>query len=519
MIIVCTASSDTYITDKIIDGDFRAKDANVGQASTLDLFKLYNETTLNGTSSQTEVSRALVKFDLSPISDLTGSIIDLNSSVFRATLEMKDIMTGHAIPRNFTLSVHPLSQTFDEGEGIDAGKFSDVHVANFVTASYTTQNNLWYTSGADGGGLLGASNIDYITSGNLNDGSGVVSFEKKQLFQKGTEDLLIDVTNLVSATIAGQIPDVGFRLSYTGSEETDTKTRFVKRFASRHVANPLLRPRLLVKFDDSIQDNHQDFYFDASGTLFLNSYLRSSRANLVSGSSLTAVTGSNCFILNLQHGLFNYNVTGSQHSQGTKKANGNINYMTGVYSASFGLASVESGLYNKRDSISKLLREKGEIEFTTFWKSIDGTVAFHTGSVVMKQPTRRSGQFGTREPQLIITNAEKSYSKNDTVRFKLFGRDLINENSAPVKTPYSLKSTIYEKIYYQVVDRVTGKIILSYDNKTDATKVSTDTEGMFFDFKMQALVPGRSYAFDFYVVDRGTSYLVQNRDSIFEVKA
>ena len=43
MIIVCTASSDTYITDKIIDGNFRATDANAGQAATLDLFKLYNE--------------------------------------------------------------------------------------------------------------------------------------------------------------------------------------------------------------------------------------------------------------------------------------------------------------------------------------------------------------------------------------------------------------------------------------------------------------------------------------------
>ena len=42
---------------------------------------------------------------------------------------------------------------------------------------------------------------------------------------------------------------------------------------------------------------------------------------------------------------------------------------------------------------------------------------------------------------------------------------------------------------------------------------------MFFDFKMQALIPGRSYAFDFYVVDRGASYLVRNRESIFEVKS
>ena len=514
MIIVCTASADTYITDKIIDGNFRATDANVGQASTLDLFKLYNETTLNGSSSQNEISRALVKFDLSPVNELTASILDLNSSNFRATLEMKDIMTGHAVPRNFTMSVFPLSQSFDEGEGIETGKFDDVHVANFLTASYTTQNNVWFASGANAGGLLGSADIDYISSGNLQDGNGLVSFEKKQLFSNGTEDMSIDVTSLVSASVAGQIPDLGFRVSFTGSQENDSKTRFVKRFASRHVGNPLLRPRLIINFDDSIEDHHQSFFFDSSGTLFLNSYLRSNRSNLISGSSLTAVTGNNCFVLQLNHGLFNHYVTGSQHTAGS-----NGTGVTGLYSASFALSSVESGLYNKRDSISKLLTEKGEVEFTTYWKSIDGTVAYHTGSVVMKRMDRRSGQFGSREPQIIITNAEKSYDSKDTVKFKLFGNDIIANNNQPVKTPIDLPSVIYEKIYYQVVDRVTGKIVIPYDKANNGTKVSCDSEGMFFDFKMQALVAGRSYAFDFHIVDRGDVYLVQNRDSIFEVRA
>lgn len=512
MIIVCTASSDTYITDKIIDGNFRATDANVGQASTIDIFKLYGESTLNGTSSLAELSRGLLKFDFSPITDLTGTILDLDSSKFKATLEMKDIMTGHAVPRNFTMSVFPLSQTFDEGEGFDTGKFSDVHVANFVTASYTTQNNVWFASGANYGGLLDSDNIDYIKSGNLSDGDGLVSFEKKQLFEIGTEDLAIDITSIVSATIAGQIPDVGLRLSLTGSQEDDRKSRFVKRFASRHVSNPLLRPRVVVRFDDSIRDDHSNFSFDSSGTLFLNSYNRSDRANLVSGSGLSAITGADCFVLQLNKGLFNYYITGSQHTAGTDSAN-----VAGVYSATFALPSVESGLYTKRDKISDLLVQKGEIDFTTYWKSIDGTVAYHTGSLKMKRLDRRSGQFGSREPDIIVTNAVRSYSKKDTVRFKLFGRDVIEENNMPVKTPINLPSVIYEKIYYQVVDRVTGKIVLSYDDTSDSTKVSTDSEGMFFDFKLQALTPGRSYSFDFFIVDRGVSYLVKNRDTTFEV--
>ena len=64
MYLVLTASKDTYITDKIIDGAFRAKDANVGRAGTLDLFKLYSESTLSGTDDPIEVSRALLQLSL-----------------------------------------------------------------------------------------------------------------------------------------------------------------------------------------------------------------------------------------------------------------------------------------------------------------------------------------------------------------------------------------------------------------------------------------------------------------------
>ena len=207
-------------------------------------------------------------------------------------------------------------------------------------------------------------------------------------------------------------------------------------------------------------------------------------------------------------------MTGSQHTAGT-----NSSGVTGLYSATFALPSIEPSLYTKRDSIASALTEDGFVDFTTYFKSVDGTVAYHTGSLRMHKQDRRSGQFGSREPQVIVTNAETSYTQNDTVRFKLFGRDILAENLAPVKTPYSLPSTIFERIYYQVVDRVTGKVIIPYDTNNNSTKVSTDTEGMFFDFKMQSLQPGRSYSFDFYIRERGLSYLVQNRDTIFEVKA
>ena len=79
---ILTASSDAYITNKIINNSFRATDSNTGQAATLDLFKLYAESTSGSDSSPTEISRLLLKFNLKPLRALTGSILDINHSSF-----------------------------------------------------------------------------------------------------------------------------------------------------------------------------------------------------------------------------------------------------------------------------------------------------------------------------------------------------------------------------------------------------------------------------------------------------
>ena len=77
MFRILKPKKDTYITNRIINNKFRAIDANVGQAGTLDLFKLYNESSIaSGTSVSSlnmgtlsasnpiELSRLLIKQSL-----------------------------------------------------------------------------------------------------------------------------------------------------------------------------------------------------------------------------------------------------------------------------------------------------------------------------------------------------------------------------------------------------------------------------------------------------------------------
>lgn len=135
---------------------------------------------------------------------------------------------GQSLPSNFKVAVFPLSRSFDEGVGRDVAKFQDIDAANFITSSVTNASpTTWHLTGANKQGLLGASDLDIISSGNLNDGDGVGFLYSEQTFLDGTEDLSVDVTKVVSATLANQIPDFGFRISFSGTQETDTKSRFV----------------------------------------------------------------------------------------------------------------------------------------------------------------------------------------------------------------------------------------------------------------------------------------------------
>ena len=77
-IIECT--KDNYITNKYINGT-SVTGSNVGQAGTLDLFKLYNETYVSGVNPVVEKSFLLLKFNTDKIRSITSSI-NLDSNNF-----------------------------------------------------------------------------------------------------------------------------------------------------------------------------------------------------------------------------------------------------------------------------------------------------------------------------------------------------------------------------------------------------------------------------------------------------
>ena len=486
MILIASSTADTYITDKIIEST-RMVSGNVGRAGTLDLFKLYDEST--AVTGANELSRILVKFDLSKAKQLSSSSLKISAPTFKASLSLKNISAGQPVPNNFTVQVFPLAKSFAEGLGRDVISFADVDASNFLSSS---AGSLWNISGALKSGTLGDSNVDYFASGNLSDGNGTVNLGSTQLFELGTEDLLVDVTRVVSATIAGLIPDCGFRISFTDSQEQDSVTRFVKRFASRHVRNQSLKPSLVLSYDDSIVDNHSSSYFNLTSSLYLHNIARGQYANIVSGASLTPVVGSNCLLVKFTTGSLTRYVTGSQVVQGGA--------LTGIYSASIAFYSSDPSVISGSLTLSRALRASGSITFNETWLSLDQTVPYFSGTLTVYNQQGSINSSGYRKLRYSMLSTPAKVDRGSSLKLRAAFYDDYEQNKS-AKFSYDPSPLVLTECRYRLRDTTTGRLLFDF---TDAgSKMSIDSLSPYATLQTDSLPIGIPLSFEFQITAAG----------------
>jgi hypothetical protein len=502
MLRILNSDKDTYITNKYVNS-LQVKSGNVGIAGSLDLFKLYGITQItSGTTvtPQTELSRILLHFDLDPLRDLlSAGKIDITDSSFRCHLVLKDVYGGQPTPNNFTLNIFPLSASFDEGLGKDTAYYADQDKSNFLSAS---KNNSWLGEGCSLS-CFSTGSGDYITSSTT-----IPHTLISQTFTTGEEDLFVDVTNLVSATLKYDLPDSGFRISYSDYIEADTHTYFVKRFGSRQSYDESKRPKLLVRFDDSISDDASNLYLDAASNLFLYNYVHGELQNLMSASF--PVTGSNCLLLKLTtevSGVGSYSLffTGSQHKFGS-------NYTTGIYTAPVTIPLVDANIKLK-------LEQSGSVKLTPVWGSIDGTLGFVTGSIITAYaPDRSSKRLNPRRYTVSAISTSSEYTENEDVTIKV---NIFDENNPIIvakKLPVILPGVVLRNVYYAIRDASTEEYVVPFDSTFNSTKVSSDSSGMYFSFNTSVLIPLRNYVIDIMLAIDGSQQKYLNASSVFRIK-
>jgi len=508
---IISASKDTYITNKIINNSFRATDSNAGQAGTLDLFKLYAESISGSDYSPYESSRLLIKFNLDEVRYMhENNIIDVGDSSFQAKLILHDVYGGQTTPKNFKLIGMPLAISYDEGIGHDIVDFKDVGVANWLTASEGAADFVkWNLPGAKASGSLSDSNIDVIISGTIPGNDLPINFSAEQFFKTGFEDLSLDVTNFVSASVKNLVSNHGFVIGYSGSFETNQKTYFVKRFASRNTVNTSKKPKLSLLYDDSIIDNRNNFVFDSSGSLYLQNFYKGSLANIKNTATNSTISGQNCMILKLETGSFKtqFNVSEAMRGEGR---------LTGLYSSSFSISQFDQSIITGSESIYDFVLNSGSITFNEIWSSSDESTTYLSSSLTIKRNNRGPVNFKEGRYLVSVLNLKQRYRQNELVRFKVFienaKRDIVF-----VKKPLEKHSEIFENMFYRIRDFESGDIIIPFDTTTNSTKLSSDNSAMYFDFYMSSLPRGRSYVFDFMIKENSFESIVDDIASRFSV--
>ena len=486
MKIFCTASKDTYITNKVISGQSKVE-SNLGRAGTLDLFKIYDENN-DKVENGIELSRILIKFDLDRIRNLLDSKVDINDESFNAVVKLFDVNSGVPKPARFDLEVLPLNSEFDEGIGRDVSSYGDFDTANFLNASHSNGIEVaWKESGANSKGILGDDDIDVIT--------GIVDdFDCKQRFEEGIEDLSVDVTPIVQSILSGTLPDHGFRVSFVQEQEDDDRTRFLKRFASRHVVNPQIRPRLEISFDDSDFDDRRNVNLDQTLKLSLENRIAGSRTNIKLNN--VELIGNDCIGLELSYNDFTLYSTGSQRTAGSFG-----NTVQGVYDVFFTIPS--DALINDSDvTIQEELESQKTLKLKERWFPIfDPSRTIKTNELQIDFNAPQSENFGLKSYEFRLANVKNLYKRSSIERVRVFVYDPNHLYASTRTKSLRLKSVILSNVHYSIRDSNSGQILVNYDFEKGSTKLSYDSEGLYFDIDTSILLPGRNYSYDFSVFD------------------
>ena len=525
---ILKADKDSYVTNKIIYSTkpttSSSTDANVGQAGTIDIFKLYDATPVPSGTSGVELSRGLIHFDISELRSLTGSLLNITDPSFKCYFSLKNVYGGQTVPSNFTLILYPLAKDWNEGRGNDVIGFRDLDAVNWFTASLNPSLVTWTSGGIGYGGDTADNNADYYLSGSLS--LGYVPLAFSQSFPRGDEDLFIDVTTAVSATLANHIPDYGFRLSFSGSQETDTVTRFVKRFSSKQSRNTNLHPALVVKYNDSFIDNQVQPFFDLNNKVGVYFYPYGNPTNFVSAS--TEISGSGSLMLELIASQSQY-VTTTSFSLSHSASISYISASWVYFSQSFTGSQIQIGGLNQTGSyyadvflskattgLSGVFKKDGSVDFMPVWKSLDNTVIFATGSHITFRPTSvYDNVTGNRNYNVNILSLKDIYLNTDVVTLHAF----VYDYDPTVKSfyiPYLNKSLPIKKMYWRLIDPFSKEILIPFDDV--GTLTSLDAEGNYFKLYMKDLPLNRILEIELLIKqDNGQTFLIQNQGFTFKV--
>lgn len=302
-----------------------------------------------GSNTRNSISKYLIQFNLDELEEKINSKeinIDFISSI---RLRMKNVIPDgklldydfeidrreNKVASSFDLIAFPINKYWDQGRGYDLlgqqyikttkGDTNLSGYSNFLSATSTTS---W-----DEPGIF----TDPISS-------TAVTFYSTQHFDKGDEDLDMDVTNIVKDWLSGGSENNGFAISYTREFETFTgDTRFLSRFFTEKT-NTGFKPFLEVVYDKQIiRDERLQVANNKVSRLFLSLYSGNTSANYFSANTVNIKTINNQIVMSgltpqhMQKGFYYVDVllTGTTKGQRLKDVWEGITFDPGLDQQNF----------------------------------------------------------------------------------------------------------------------------------------------------------------------------------------
>jgi hypothetical protein len=245
-----------------------------------------------GKETQTDYTRHLLYFDISDLqqkynngelgdlSNVTHTLRMTNSSFFDGDLQAQKLLDGKQRTSSFNLVLFRVNKLWDEGCGYDYQQFMGVHPSDDITFVESASNwiNATTTVAWDEPGVYSGSP------------SGVTV--TTQHFDKGNENIEMNITNEVNSLITGGTTNYGYGIAFERDLETKevVPSQYVG-FFTRHTQT-YYEPFVETSYNNPIRDDRKNFYRGKTNRLYLYTNLGGEPTNLDSKPSVVVKDGN-----------------------------------------------------------------------------------------------------------------------------------------------------------------------------------------------------------------------------------
>lgn len=418
------ADKDTVIYDVSIDGTSNTG-SNVGQSEILEIFHLSESVSTLGNS------RILIRFNITPLSESIADG-DVPTASVEYRLRLKNANHAETVPYSYDLEVYPLSRSWDEGRGLSMfdENLKDKGYANWTNATSQVQ---WSITGSD-----------YISASALT---------ASQHFDFGTEDVDIDISNIVYAWLTGGYANYGLMLKYQDFYETGSSDYYNKKFFSRHALVPERVPRIEALWENSMQDDRSEFPYEFTGTLGYYRFIGGAPHRIQESLFVDILNSSSTVVQTL---------TASTVEDG-------------IYEA--------SGVFISPTSSTQIYRD---IWFTATDQLFTGTFqpVYVTGSKTLNFDSI----------SMNIPNLKEVYGTDEEVIVRVFAKRKDYKPAVVKKGSVTPDPLLLKNAYFQIENAETKEVLVCFSTgSTKYSKLSYDFEGNYFKFWTSSLPKNSIY--------------------------